>query len=162
MRIGLLMKQSSADELLTGTTGPNRVSRVSRPSYRRVLVCDRNAFIAYDLEAIIAAQGYDVDVCVAPISDPALYLQEHDFDFALVEFIRGDCKMRRALIDHQLPFALVTSLTLQEIFALDRSAPVLVKPFTTDEVWCVLDALSAVTVRADAAEAALCCAELFI
>jgi DNA-binding response OmpR family regulator len=156
------MKQSSADELLIATTGPERVSRVSHRSFGRVLVCDRNAFIAYDLEAILSAQGYDVDVCVAPISDPALYLQERDFDFALVEFTRGDCKMRRALIEHQLPFALVTSLTLQEIFALDRNCPVLVKPFTTDEVWCVLDALSAVTVRADAAEAALCCAELCI
>jgi DNA-binding NtrC family response regulator len=112
----------------------------------RVLIVEDQLLIALDLEIILESYGYEVVGPVASVSVASRIIAHERIDAALVDFVLNDGEaspLVEVLTAHSIPFALCTGSHASEMSARYPHAPVLSKPFRSEDVRDVVAKLMA-------------------
>ncbi|MFT3975439.1 MAG: PAS domain S-box protein [Amaricoccus sp.] len=114
------------------------------PGVRRVLVVEDEALIAMDIEAQLAAAGWDVVGPAGTIDEALALIAETRLDAALVDAnVRGRPvgEIAEALQARGVPFAFATGYGRSALPAGFRDVPLLAKPFASDHLIATVAAL---------------------
>ena len=111
----------------------------------RVLVVEDEVLIADLLEGMIQGLGYLVQATVHDFQSAMEHARQGDFDIALLDILlgaRGAYDIADVLRRKQKPFAFVTGYDSVPDHA-HAQAPILMKPFTTEQLRALLEGLVA-------------------